>query len=307
MSLLCIYHGNCADGFTAAWVVKRYFDQQGAGVEFHAGVYGEQPPDVTDRDVFIVDFSYQYDTLVRLSYSAKSVLILDHHATAQENLNRLPDAGKHYGDFLTNCRDYCYMLNQPHIGSLFDMDRSGAGITWDFFFPNDARPPFVDVIEDRDLWRFKLPYTRDVMADIFSYPYDFRMWDWLAARSECTLSLQEMIAEGAAIERKHHKDIAELIDVMARPLKIGGHIVPAASLPLTLTSDAGHKMAEGEPFAACYWDTPTGRVFSLRSQDDGLDVSKIAKQYGGGGHKHAAGFRVPLEQISQFEIDAPVN
>ena len=52
-------------------------------------------------------------------------------------------------------------------------------------------------------------------------------------------------------------------------------------------------MAQGEPFAACYWDTEGARVFSLRSADDGLDVSEIAKQYGGGGHVRAAGFSVP--------------
>ncbi len=75
-------------------------------------------------------------------------------------------------------------------------------------------------------------------------------------------------------------------------MTIGGWDVPVANLPYTMSSDAGHRLAQGEPFAACYWDTPNGRVFSLRSTDDGLDVSAIAKQYGGGGHEHAAGFRL---------------
>ena len=55
-----------------------------------------------------------------------------------------------------------------------------------------------------------------------------------------------------------------------------------------------YRMAKGEPFAACYWDTPAGRVFSLRSTDDGVVVSAVAKKYGGGGHRNAAGFRVPI-------------
>lgn len=76
---------------------------------------------------------------------------------------------------------------------------------------------------------------------------------------------------------------------------IGGHEVPVASLPYTLVSDAAHAMAQGEPFAACYWDTAEGRVFGLRAADDGLDVSDIAKQYGGGGHAKAAGFKVPRQ------------
>lgn len=74
---------------------------------------------------------------------------------------------------------------------------------------------------------------------------------------------------------------------------IDGFDVPVANLPYTLSSDAGHLMAQGEPFAACYWDTPAGRVFSLRSSDAGEDVSAVAKTYGGGGHRNAAGFQVP--------------
>lgn len=64
-------------------------------------------------------------------------------------------------------------------------------------------------------------------------------------------------------------------------------------LPYTLVSDAAHLMAQGQPFAACYWDTEEGRVFGLRAADDGVDVSEIAKEYGGGGHAKAAGFKVP--------------
>jgi len=117
-------------------------------------------------------------------------------------------------------------------------------------------------------------------------------------RSEARLimetDIEELAAQGEAIERKHHKDIAELLDIVQRPMQIAGHVVPVASLPYTLTSDAGHAMAaQGHPFAACYWDTTEHRIFSLRSTDDGLDVSEIAAQFGGGGHKHAAGFRVP--------------
>lgn len=78
-------------------------------------------------------------------------------------------------------------------------------------------------------------------------------------------------------------------------------MVPVACLPYTLSSDAGHMMAKGEPFAACYWDTPEGRCFSLRSAEDGMDVSEIAKDYGGGGHKHAAGFRVPFHCVIEGE------
>ena len=267
---LCIYHGNCADGFTSAWVVRQAL---GDDVDFHAGIYQNAPPDVEGRDVVMVDFSYKRPVLEQIRDRAASVLILDHHKTAEADLRDLPG-----------------------VVSVFDMNRSGARITWDHYFPNDAPPDLLRHIEDRDLWRFALANTREIQANVFSYPYEFSVWDELMARP-----VSELVAEGMAIERKHFKDIEELTKVVTRRFNIGGHNVPVANLPYTLTSDAGHLLAKGEPFAGCYWDTPQGRVFSLRSTDEGLDVSAIAKQYGGGGHRNASGFRLSYADALKLE------
>jgi len=288
MKPLCIYHGNCADGFGAAWSVRHAL---GDDVDFHPGVYQDAPPDVTGRDVIMVDFSYKRPMIEEMIAKASSLLILDHHKTAEDDLVGLPSARSNYQAHVGH-------LGAPgcsNVGVLFDMNRSGAGLAWDFFV-GGGRPPLIDHIEDRDLWRFKLEGTREIQAVVFSYPYDFDVWDDLMARSQADADRGRMIEEGAAIERKHHKDVAELVDTFKRRMTIGGYAIWAANLPYTLTSDAGHLMAKGEPFAACYWDTPDGRVFSLRSTDDGLDVSEIAKKYGGGGHRNASGFRLPFGQ-----------
>lgn len=270
MNTLCIYHGNCADGFTGAWVVRKAL---GPGIAFHPGVYQTPPPDVTGRNVVMVDFSYKRAVMERIANDAASVLVLDHHKTAAEDLRDLPGAEV-----------------------VFDMERAGSRIAWDYYFPHIAPPPVLLHVEDRDLWRFSLPKTREIQANIFSYPYDFDVWDRLMGADPAVLAI-----EGAAIERKHFKDIAELLGVVQRRMTIGGVNVPVANLPYTLVSDAAHKMAEGEPFAGCYWDTPKGRVFGLRSTDAGLDVSEIAKQYGGGGHRNAAGFTVDYETARILE------
>ena len=282
---LCIYHGNCADGFGAAWAVRAYFGD--GNVEFHAGLHGEAPPDTTGRDVVIVDFCYKRPILDQMAAKARGVLVLDHHKTAQDDLLDIESP-----------ESWAPWLAAPppkgapsKLGAVFDMERSGAGLTWDFFFPHTARPRLLDHIEDRDLWRFKLDGTREIQAAMFSYPYDFAVWDRFMALDD----FKQLRAEGATIERKHFRDIDELLGVCLRRLTIGGHDVPVANLPYTLTNDAGHKMALGEPFAACYYDREDGRVFSLRSTEDGLDVSEIAKAYGGGGHQHAAGFQVPRD------------
>lgn len=289
---LCIYHGNCADGFGAAWAVRHAL---GDAVEFHAGVYQDPPPDVAGRDVIMVDFSYKRPVLTQMSMTANTILVLDHHKSAAEDLAGLPlPVGSDWGIRNVTAgyeprtmRRHAEDNNGPPLYALFDMDRSGARIAWDFFHHRKTCPKLIEHIEDRDLWRFKLEGTREIQAAVFSYPYCFEVWDKLMARP-----LDELRLEGCSIERKHFKDIRELLKVTTRRFIIGGYNVPVANLPYTLTSDAGHILAENEHFAACYWDTPEGRTFSLRSVDGGLDVSDIAKQYGGGGHVHAAGFRV---------------
>ncbi len=276
MTPLCIYHGNCADGFGAAWVFKRYADREH---DFHAGVYQQVPPDVAGRDVYLVDFSYKREVVEQMCERATRVVLIDHHKTAIDDLRPLIEARR--------------------IEALVNLEKSGATLAWEWFHGHNERdmPQLLRHIEDRDLWRFALSGTREIQANVFSFPYDFEVWDSLMARP-----VEELIAEGRAIERKHFKDVNELLGVTARQMTIGGYIVPVANLPYTLVSDAAHKLAQGKPFAACYWDTPRGRVFGLRSTNDGVDVSEIAKQYGGGGHAHASGFTVSYEKAREFEL-----
>lgn len=288
---LCIYHGNCADGFSAAWVVWRLY---GTGqFDFHPGVYQEPPPDVAGRDVVLVDFSYKRDVLMQMAEKANSILILDHHKTAAADLDGFWQPPARYDDFVTGVAPALREEGFPPVNAIFDMNRSGAMIAWDYFYSQDGTrtepPKLLEHIQDRDLWLFKLDGTREIQANVFSFPYDFEVWDKLM-----NTPVQLLRTEGEAIERKHHKDVAELVGVTKRRMKIGGYDVPVANLPYTLTSDAGHMMARGEPFAACYWDTPGGRVMSLRSTDEGVDVSEVAKSYGGGGHRNASGFRMPI-------------
>lgn len=277
MKPLIIYHDNCADGFSAAWCFWRKY---GNGADYVAGVYQQDPPDVTGRDVFLVDFSYKRPVVERMLEAASSVTLIDHHKTAIDDLKPLFASDAWTGE-------------PKQLGHFTDLNRSGATLAWDYLFPGEDRPLLLGHVEDRDLWRFKLPGTREIQAFVFSHEYSFELWDKLMGADQ--VELLKMTAAGAAIERKHHKDIAELLGVCKRRMTIGGHDVPVASLPYTLVSDAAHAMAKGEPFAACYWDTAEARIFGLRASDGGLDVSEIAKQYGGGGHAKASGFKVPRD------------
>jgi oligoribonuclease NrnB/cAMP/cGMP phosphodiesterase (DHH superfamily) len=269
---LCIYHSPCADGFSAAWAVWKRF---GHSVRYHPGVHGEAPPDVTGEHVVIVDFSYKFPAMLPLMAQAASVTVLDHHKTAE--LDLLP------------------LLGTGRIDGVFDMSRSGAVITWQYYHPNEPVPELLLHVQDRDLWQFKLSHTREIQAAVFSYDYSFDTWSKLHA--ECQIDKINLIKEGEAIERKHHKDIAELLKSSTRSMMIGGITVPVANLPYTMSSDAAHILAQDAPFAACYFDRAGSRIFSLRSTDSGADVSEIAAAYGGGGHAHASGFQIPLSDL----------
>lgn len=305
---IIIYHGNCADGFSAAWACRTQF---GSSAEYVPGRYGSPPPDCSGRDVILVDFSYKRDVLSEIARTARSVLVLDHHKSAAEDLaadprtspgpaiNRMdqwsipPTLGNFHAAVEMDRIEGITACCGATIYAYFDMQRSGAGLAWDFFNPGRPRPPLINHVEDRDLWRFAIPGTREVQAFVFAHEYSWENWDRLMGTT--AEEIPNLIAAGAAIERKHHKDVAELVKVCQRDMIIAGYSVPVASLPYTLTSDAGYLMAHGKPFAACYWDTPDRRVFSLRSTDDGMDVATIAETFGGGGHARASGFQVPRD------------
>ena len=266
---LCIFHGNCLDGFSAAWAVRHALADD---VAFYKGIHQQSPPDVTELDVILVDFSYKKDVLLDMLKVAASITILDHHVSAEKDLSELLEAGK--------------------INGLFDMNKSGAMLAWEWFNPGLPAPVLINHVQDRDLWQFKLDGTKAINAALSSYAYDFEVWDRLMDSDE--EALEALKRDGDAIERRLQKDVAQLIAAGVRRMIIGGYDVPVLNASSAYVSDAGHIMSIGEPFAACYWDHPDGRSFSLRSSEAGIDVADVAKRYGGGGHEKAAGFTVQI-------------
>ncbi len=170
-----------------------------------------------------------------------------------------------------------------------------------------ATPKIIEHISDRDLWQFKLPDTKAVFAGLSLYPMTLESWtkvfDWFytfhgelgTPRDNPIHHLQavkRLAEEGRVVLQKNQRDLEFLLPLVTRTIELGGHTVPLANLPLTLMSDGLHVLGANQPFAVGYYDTAQERVYSLRSHPDQLNVGEIAKQLGGGGHDHAAGFKV---------------
>ena len=291
---IVIYHGpDCPDGFCSAWLIWRYYDNE---ADFYPTTYDMDPPDVAGRDVLILDFSYPRDILERLYSEAASLLVLDHHRSAEAALQGLP---------------YCR----------FDMERSGAQLTWDWLCEQDNEvqrvairqerrrldrrgdlyPETVAYVADRDLWRWGLPNSREINAAIASLPFDFHVWADLAR-----FGMDSYRSEGAAILRYQSQIIAQHVK-RARVEDLAGYTVPVVNAS-SLFSEIAGELSEGYPFAAVWFDRDDGvRQYSLRSRPpDGIDVSEIARRFGGGGHFHAAGFETtaPVASVGNA-VQAP--
>ena len=272
---LVLYHGNCPDGFTAAWAAWRALGDQ---AEYRAVNYGHPPPDdAKGRRVVLVDFSYPRAALDALADVAASVEVYDHHKTAQADLTG-------WGRGMV----------------VFDMERSGAGIVWDEFHPREHRPALVSYVEDRDLWRWRLTSSREVSEYVFSWPYSFENWDLLASHlgafgTRGGVAFQTVVECGSAMLRAKHARVAKVCE-NARWLIFSGGDGDQVALPVVNTSwdfsEIGEYLCEQFPDAPAggyYFDRVDARQWGFRSRDD-FDVSALCKRYGGGGHKNAAGF-----------------
>lgn len=277
--MIVVYHANCFDGFTAAWVAhKRHPD-----AEFIPMNYGDDPDTVFSRinaqsEVVMVDFSLPRRELELLRSRVRSLVILDHHKTAEEALAGFP-------------------------GATFNMNKSGAQLAWDYFFPLDRsqKPPLVDYVADRDLWRFELPGSREINA--FIQATDFTFADYDAISAFLLLKPTNALALGAAILQAQGKLVKQIV-AQAAMVSIAGTKVPMANSGPLLMSEVGEALLAAypeAPFAGYYFDrADEQRQFGLRSRNtEDVDVSAIAKKYGGGGHKHAAGFQTRVPQRLQ--------
>ncbi len=282
MNKLVIYHANCYDGVTAAWVCFRALDAAFEGmtptVEYYPCNYSDPPPDVKGKDVIIVDFSFKRSILEQIRKDAKSLVILDHHKTAQDDLKDFPNA-------------------------IFDMNRSGAGIAWDYFFPNTPRPDLVNYIEDRDLWKFALPFSKEINAWIQSFDINLNTWiTQVSQQIKITevVGIEPIVEQGESLLRLQNK-LVKQICYNARLKRIGkkeefiGPYVQTSILMSEVCDYLIKNYPGNYPFSFYSFQRKDGKYqYGLRSRSD-FDVSIIAKEYGGGGHKQAAGFELDNE------------
>lgn len=271
-----LYHGHCPDGKFAAYAAWRVF---GNAAQYYPVSYGDELPSELGDEIYLLDFSLKREKLLELESSRPGkIKVIDHHKSAQKDLAGL---------------DFC----------VFDMEHSGAVLAWKYFHPDTEIPLLLQYVEDRDLWRWKLPNSKEINNVLLTFIYsDFELIGDLIADVKYKLEdYSDLVSAGEAIQK--HVDLQ--LERSIRSVfytEIAGHKIPTVNTNV-YQSDLGNYMCEkfpDAPFCALYFDRQDLTQFSLRSIGE-FDVSKIAEKYGGGGHKNAAGFEIKKQNVCILE------
>lgn len=267
------YHGNCTDGFGAAWSAYNWFGE-GRLIKYIPVHYRSKVPFEhidSDTNVYVLDFCFDENTMLKLIDSCKHVTVFDHHISNESILKSLP----------THKLDY-----------VFKMKESGAMITWNKLLSNDEPPALIKYISDRDLWTNKLPHCEEVAAYISSFEHTFQNFNTLAEALEKDFGQCIYLGE-AILDRQ--TVIVKQAAAKAKIISFKGYKVPIVNTTIH-QSEIGNLLVRkflNSPFSMTYLVREDGKVsWSFRSNKDGLnfDVAVFAESLGGGGHKNAAGF-----------------
>lgn len=280
-----IYHDNCTDGFGAAYIAAKALSNKLEDWKLIPAKYGDdwadligitQPEDV----VYILDFSFSPEELLEICSTHGKVVWLDHHKTAI--------------DAWIEANQDQFILPK-NLTAILDLERSGTGITWDYFHPQEPRPPWVDYIEDRDLWKFQWDETKHFNAGINLYDRTIQQWD------RALLHPHDITNQGETalrVQEQHVKSILkDKIDIL-----ICGQKGLAVNCTGAFASDVGHELCKlSGTFGATWYQSESGDIkFSLRSEGS-YNVAELAKRAGkGGGHVNAAGFTTTISKLMEY-------
>lgn len=262
--IVVIYHGNCRDGFSAAYAAWKKF---GDRATYLPCTDRDTPPaGLVDKEIYILDYSYPRQVLEQLAATNKQVIVIDHHESARAAVTSFPQ-------------------------NIFDNDHSGAVLAWHYFHPDAPLPRLFTYIEDADLWLHAQPHGKEISAIISDYEFTFEDWDRLMHDVKDETTFQALITRGAILNDAKERHVAELASYAEKVL-FEGHEIYAVNCARPYRSDVGNFLAEQHPPFAVVWYHYAGAFhLSLRSVRD-FDVAKIAEKYGGGGHKNASSIRV---------------
>lgn len=274
-SIVVLYHAECRDGFAAAWVAWRIFKKKAVYIP----VYHNAPiPDgIVGKTVYMLDFCYPMESLCALVKTNKRVIVLDHHITRKKEVLSLKEG-------------------------VFSQKYSGASLAWRYFFPKKAVPFIIQLVQDADLYTWKIPHARSIIATIDSCPHTFYALDKILEDLKSSHGQKKYIVIGNGIE--HYKQSMVTAAVLkADDVVFEGLRARAVNTTTQIASDVCNAFCRARGVSlGIAWRYESDRfMVSLRSRiGSAVDVARLAQRYGGGGHTHAAGFVINDTDIAKL-------
>lgn len=152
-----IYHKKCPDGFTGFYILHMSkLIHRDAIIQPDVPNAKYPPPNLENKDIIIIDVAYKYDILHDIIKKAKSVILIDHHITIHDDVLKLKNK---------------YNTKFTYI---YDDKKSGATLTWNYFFPKRKHPYFIDLIEDNDIGKWTMKNIKDFMSG-FTVSFDLKL------------------------------------------------------------------------------------------------------------------------------------
>jgi oligoribonuclease NrnB/cAMP/cGMP phosphodiesterase (DHH superfamily) len=261
--IVVIYHGDCPDGFGGAYAAWKKFGAKAAYIP--ASGWSALPCPLKRKEVYLIDYTYNDEALIKkLIRDNVRVTAIDHHITAERAVK------------LT--QDYSFAL-----------DHSGAVLAWQYFHPGKKMPMILRYIEDRDIWRWKVPSSEAVLAYFDLSERSFAAWDKAAKELEQARQ-RKLYKEKGELVLRYRKTVFDSMLPGVEKVRFAGRTVLAINAPQYFASELGNALARKTRSFAIVWRESAGTIkVSLRSVG-AVDVAKIAKKFGGGGHKNASAF-----------------
>lgn len=228
-----------------------------------------------DSVIYILDYNFDHEVIFQFCELSKKVIIIDHHKyffpKGQEWFEDLSDILIYY----------------------VDINHSAAILSWQYFTSKDKMaiypPEILKYIEDRDLWKWELENSKEINSYIPLLLKNINYWDEIT-KNWHSLYKHIFIEHGEAI-LAHIKEKVKSSSKKARLIKIENYEVPIVN-SMFYSSEICEELLNLYPdclFSVCFHTTENGHThLEFRSRGD-FDVSLIAKKFGGGGHKAAAG------------------
>lgn len=308
---LVIYHADCTDGFGAAFAAfmalgdeAEYVPMQYNTIKEPANLVVRFGDTFAERDVYILDFSLPKEAMDWLFANAKRVVWLDHHKTAFEMW---------CGKYEKGMRVHQNVGNPDVHELILDDNKSGALLAWEWFHGRKNIPLLIQHIDDRDRWQWKMEGSAEIHAALSSMkPWSFEQWDEIYTSESFPEheagSFHALKQQGTAILRAQKQHVEQMAkqarkcaipyDTVPTPMPVAIGLAVNASLH---QSEVGHELANASGTFGLVWYVASDcRVrCSLRSNGD-YDVSAIARAFGGGGHRNAAGFETDIETLMSW-------